>query len=269
MKLKSLKKIKKDGEGHTILKKKPSYVEYLLLNPTGDQSTEGLLKFFKTYAPDLHIESYPLDLVTLILEQSVATLIIKGTSSVLACATMSGDVMQKSVKGWVVSAFVYAGIAISGGGFYDDVNDNEPKFAVKNKEQEIEDMVKEAVTKESVPSSPSLSGKHDFYDVVAGTSSGSLYVVVGLGVKQHSNIAIRYNGSTLSLRCDPAPSAGGILDLLTLVGFKPSGGTHVSCHLGMSEGDPMTRYFMLLKAALIDYYTFCKIDLSIVKTKGV
>lgn len=272
MKLKSLKQIKIDGGKHTMLKKKPSYANYIAMQGTGHKNAEQIEHFFATYAYGFVVKG--LGVLELVLHDKVLKWIIMGKEVVLVCGGMSGDQMQVSVKNWIDDTFEGVEVGDASWPVTEDDPPHDSGGEGEVNEQislhtfaEMEAMVTVAVG-DGVLDSNNLSGDHDFYDVVTGTSSGSLYVVVGLGKNSSSNIAIRYSGTTLSLRCDPHPTDADAQEKLKLLGFTSSNGSHSSCHLSIMEGDPMKRYFILMKAALAGIFDFCDVDLVKVKNKG-
>lgn len=274
MKIKSMKKIKAEKGIVGMLKKKPSYADYIDLKGTGTKDSEQIEHFFATYAHDFPINGINgLGGLELILHDKVLKWVIDGKENVLVCGSMSGDQMQVAVCNWITDTFgdhwptsdmesgVFVAVDLAEEGKDQTVTLEAFAFT------ELEEMVELAVH-EGDEGSTWLAGNHEFYDVVSGTSPGSKYVVVGIGKKTNSNIAIRYSGTTLSLRCDPAPTKGEAAEFLTLLGFRLSSGSHVSCHLTVVEGDPMKRYFLLLTAALDAYFDFCDIDIQTIKEKG-
>ncbi len=251
-----------------------TYEEYLVVSPVclGVQSCQATKQFFLMYLNSVAFLSHAS--VTLDLKVDYMVIHYGGDSHIIIPGGMSGPDLKQTIINTLVLLEVFGPPPLKFTDEYTLISPSAgpPVFFAQDTAvpdtKEVTDMVAATVLGKKGGSAKDLGKTAKFYEIVEGTSSGSRYVVVAHAKEGTSNIAMRYTGTTLSLRCDPAPSDPKVLDTLIFLGFTESAGSHVSCHLGVQEGVPMDRFLILMKAVLKGSYDLCDMDMGIIKAKG-
>ncbi len=156
-----------------------------------------------------------------------------------------------------------------------------PNVESEEWEQDMKKEVDSIINKVSGGSTKKKKKKMGFYDTIRGTSHDSRYVVIAKSKENSELVAIRYAGTSFSIRITGLPVSGEKIEFdfgvsCTVLDLKTSSQGHISAHLQVAEGMPLVRLLTLIKAELGKYFTFVNsaegyvgIDLDKVKELGI